>query len=156
MTAATDAARPTLHLVRLAVGTPVMTLDGILPVEHLCPGDRLIARQGALRLVACRPEIHRHAAMLRVAPGTLGHGRPLDPMLMPADQPVLVQGARADLLHGAALGVVAAGRIADGRLNRIVLRAEARLVVLAFDEPATIYAGDLQPVTTPEPLSVSA
>ena len=77
MTAATDAARPTLHLVRLAVGTPVMTLDGVLPVEHLCPGDRLIARQGALRLVACRPEIHRHAAMLRVAPAPLAMAAPL-------------------------------------------------------------------------------
>ena len=39
-------------------GTPVLTLDGEVPVQFLCPGDRIITRSGArvLRGVEMRIE----------------------------------------------------------------------------------------------------
>jgi hypothetical protein len=42
--------------IALPAGTPVFALAGELAVDLLVPGDRLVARSGAVRLVACRTE----------------------------------------------------------------------------------------------------
>ena len=50
----TDDGTGTPILSGLLVGTRVRTLDGILPVEYLEPGDRVVTRAGARRCTAMR------------------------------------------------------------------------------------------------------
>ncbi|MGP3697262.1 Hint domain-containing protein [Rhodobacter sp. NSM] len=145
-----------LHLVRLAAETPVHTLKGTIPAGDLQEGDRLIARSGAVRLARVRREVLSDIDMVRVGASTMAHNRPEAPQIMPAEQPLLLRGERADMVYGSIPAKVPAGRIADGKLTRIERMKELRVVTLGFSAPAAIYAGDLQPVTRPEEVPVEA
>ncbi|WP_096785818.1 Hint domain-containing protein [Rhodobacter sp. CZR27] len=150
---ATTRSRPAsrlLHLVRLEAGAEVLTLRGVVAAGSLAAGDRLVGRSGAIRLVRIETFVLRDVEMLRIGAGTMAHGQPGAPVLLPPDQPLRLSGERADLVYRRDPVTVPAVRIADGRLNRIVRIAEIRLVTLGFDSPAAIYAGALQCVTLPE------
>jgi hypothetical protein len=126
----------------VAAGTVVMTADGALPVEYLTPGDRVVTRAGLVRVA----EVAVTAGVfdiVRIAPSTLGHGRPEDGVVMAADQPVLIRDWRAKALFGAAQAVVPAGRLADGALIRRD-RASLRLYDLRLDAPAVVQAGGME------------
>ncbi|AXQ93431.1 Hint domain-containing protein [Cereibacter azotoformans] len=144
------------HLVRLAAGTAVHTLRGTLPVEALREGDRVIARSGAIRLERVWLEAPRDVEVVHVGAGTVAHGRPEGAQRIPADQPLLLRGERADLVYGRSPVTVPARRIVDGRLTRLLRVPDLRLVTLAFAAPAAIQAGDLEPVTCPESAAASA
>ncbi|MGB8622907.1 MAG: Hint domain-containing protein, partial [Paracoccaceae bacterium] len=65
----------------LAQGSVVLTLDGALPIEFLTPGDRIITRNGARTLRGVDVRTLDQAPM-RIAPGTLGHDRPDEALLI--------------------------------------------------------------------------
>ena len=54
-TAKPDAVTP---LMAILAGTPVLTLEGEMPVEYLAPGDRILTRVGARRLVQVERKLH--------------------------------------------------------------------------------------------------
>ena len=140
---------PTGHGLRLPGGVPVLTPDGTMPAEALRAGDRIISRNGMLRLAAV-DRLATQTRLVRIGAGTLAHGRPDEDLLLPADQPVLLRGARARLIHGAESAIVPAERLADGHLSWLE-QAEVALILLRFDRPAVIYVGPLEVTTTPEP-----
>lgn len=144
------------HGLRLVAGTTVLTRDGALPVEHLCEGDMIVTRSGLRRLEAITARVVRDAALVRVSASTLGHGRPGDDVLLPADQPILLRDWRAKALYGQSQAVVAVSRLADGTLIRRETVAETRLFTLHFAAPAVIYAGGLEPATQAEAIHVPA
>ncbi len=143
------------HLLSLASGTPVLTLAGIRPAEEIRPGDRLVARSGAVAVLAAEKTILAQAEMVAIAASTLAHGRPGETLLVPAHQPLLLRGGRAELLYGQGSAVLPAQRLVDGQLTRLLRMENVPLVTLTFEAPAAIYAGDLHPVTRPEPLAVT-
>ena len=59
----------------IAMGAGIATPDGVLPVEYLAPGDRIVTRSGlrVLRRVVAGEYVGR---LVRVVPGALGHDRP--------------------------------------------------------------------------------
>ena len=128
----------------LVAGTPVMTMDGELPVDYLTPGDRILTRSGVRKLTAISVRVDHSAAMVRIGSGTLGHDRPRTETLVPLHQMILIRDWRAQALYGAPQAFVAAGRLADGDLVRVETMAEVRVFTLEFDADVVIYAGGLE------------
>ncbi len=150
-------AQPTVHTAYaqtapkldhgLAGGTPVLTLDGVLPVEYLTPGDRIITRDGAQRLVSVEVTLVQNARAVRIAEGTLGIDRPEGDMIVSPDQPILIRDWRARAMFGTGTAMVPAARLVDGAYIRAEVFAELRFYTLRLTSDAVIYAGGLELAT---------
>ena len=128
----------------LAIGTPVLTLEGILPVEYLAPGDRIVTRAGARKLLAIEVACVQNARVIRISAGVLAVDRPAEDMIVTPDQPILIRDWRAKALTGSAAALIPAARLVDGAYIRAEVVAELRLYTLRFEEDVVIYAGDLE------------
>ena len=142
--AATKPAITTVGLQAMRAGTPVLTLDGELPVEFLSVGDRLLTRNGARRLKQIEVTVVQNARMVRISKDALGVERPSDDVMVSADQQILVRDWRAKALYGTAQAMVPACRLADGEYIRSEIVSNVRLYTLGFEDDAVIYAGRLE------------
>lgn len=132
-----------LFCIDLALGTPVMTLQGEMPVEHVLPGDRLVTRSGAMPVLAVssRPSA---TELLRISARALGHDRPAEDVLVDEAQLVLIRDWRAKALFGQPEATVPAARLIDGVHIRREPGAHTRMVRLSLPRAAAIYAGGLE------------
>lgn len=128
----------------LLAGTPVLTLDGALPVEYLQPGDRILTRAGMRRLAQVEVAVVRNARVVRIAHGTLGVDCPEEDLVVAANQQVLVRDWRAKALYGVPAALIPAARLADGEYIRCETLPEARLFTLVFQDEAVIYASGVE------------
>ena len=128
----------------MLAGTPVLTLDGALPVDYLSPGDRVLTRGGARRVAQIEVTVVAHARVVTIAADTLGVGKPVAALTVSAAMGVLLRDWRAKAMYGAEQVVIPAGRLADGCYVKAETLTEARLYTLVFDEPAVIHAGGLE------------
>lgn len=133
-----------LGIQAMLAGTPVLTLDGALPVDYLEPGDRVITRTGTRRITRLEVTVVRHARVVLIPHNTLGSDRPSQDVIVSAAQGMLIRDWRAKALYGAAQAVVPALRLVDGLYAHSAILAEARLYALGFDDAAVIYAGGLE------------
>ena len=140
-TATTDSMAP---LMAVLAGTPVLTLEGEMPVEFLSPGDRILTRAGARRLLQVEVSVVRNARVVRVSHGTLGVDCPTEDVTVSAAQQILVRDWRAKAMFGTAQAMIPAARLADGEYIRAETVAEARFFTLTFENDAVIYAGGLE------------
>ena len=83
----------------VAQGARIYTLDGVLPVEFLGPGDRIVTRSGARVLRDLRYADYV-GPLVRVAPGALGHDRPGAPLLMHPQARLLLRDWRCEVIYG--------------------------------------------------------
>jgi hypothetical protein len=137
---APDGQRDLLLLTGMAAGTRIRTLDGELPVEFLEPGDRIVTRSGARRLVAVSVRRCRAAQVVRLSASTLGHNRPDADLLLGPGQPVVVRDWRARMLYGAEIAAVPATRLTDGESVLRETRRQVLLYTLRFAEDEVIWA----------------
>lgn len=128
----------------ITAGTLVLTLEGELPVQFLAPGDRVITRSGARKLVAVDVAVIRNAQMIRVTASALGHDRPETDLFLAPSQGILVRDWRARALYGRETAMVAAQRLTDGDYIRKETVAEVRLFTLRFAGDEVVYAGGLE------------
>ncbi|MEL6610278.1 MAG: Hint domain-containing protein, partial [Pseudomonadota bacterium] len=96
------------------VGTDIVTGDGLLPVEHVGAGDRIVTRDAGMQRVAWAEAAYVTTHAVKISPDALGRGRPEDAVIVPAGQKLLVRDWRARALYGAAIAYVPAYRLADG------------------------------------------
>lgn len=125
-------------------GTILLTRDGEMPVEFLSPGDRVITRDvGMVRLNRIR---HRRTftRAISFAAGSLGHTRPDQDLILPADQLVLIRDWRAQAMFGTAQAMVRADALIDDEFIRDLGPQKMLLHQLQFDAPHVIYAGGLE------------
>lgn len=127
----------------LAMGTPVLTRDGEIPVEFLEVGDAVVTRQGARILHSIEVSLIAHARMVRIGGVTLGRTGPGADVLVPATQRVLVRDWRAQAFASGRQALVAAVRLADGEFIRGEILDRVRLFTLGFDQDVVIQAGGL-------------
>ncbi|MDG3042920.1 Hint domain-containing protein [Roseicyclus marinus] len=129
----------------IAPGTPVLTLDGALPIEHLYPGDRLVTRHGARALVAIdRVTLMAGTPIVQVTKNALG-GRPERDLWLPATQRLVIRDWRAKALYGQAQVCIPAGQLADGEFIRLTELAEdVTGFALRFGRPEVFYADGLE------------
>ncbi len=123
-------------------GTPILTLDGAIPVEYLSAGDPVITRSGLVRLVASVAEPVGHRPLVRVGAGVLAHDRPGEELILSAEQGVLLRGPRARMLFDADAVLVPVARLVDGRhiTRHRIASAHRRLYRLVFETTQVVYA----------------
>lgn len=132
------------NLQAMLAGTPVMTMEGELPVEFLQPGDRIVTRSGLRHLKQVEVSLVRNARVVQIAHSTLGIDRPCADVTVSAAQQILVRDWRAKAFCGTDMAMIAASKLADGEYIRRLMVAEARFFTLSFDEDVVIYAGGLE------------
>ena len=131
-------------LMGLLAGTQVRTLDGLLPVEFLAPGDSIVTRAGARQLVAVSVRRRIGINLVRIRATTLGHDRPEHDLLLAPDQPVMIRDWRAQALYGVDVAAIPATRLADGEFILSERFTEALLFTLRFAEEEVVYAEGLE------------
>ncbi len=136
--------RVQVALAGMAAGTPVLTLDGELPVQFLAPGDRVVTRSGARTIEAVEVEVVQDATMICIAASALGHDRPEAVLWVAPDQPLLLRDWRARALFGRESAIIPADRLVDGGYIRRVQVTEARLFRLHFADEEVIYAAGVE------------
>ena len=124
--------------------THVRTLDGILPVEVICPGDRVVTHRGTARLVSISASRRRDMAVIRITASSLGHDRPEADLLIAPGQPVMIRDWRARVLYGTDTAAVPAARLADGEIVLTERRADVQMFTLRFETEEVIYAEGLE------------
>jgi hypothetical protein len=128
----------------MLAGTMVRTLDGLIPIEFLTPGDRIVTRAGARRLTSVSVVVRKQVDLVRVRASTMGHDRPDQDLLLSPGQPVLIRDWRAKALYGVPVAAIPASRLADGEFICIETHRNARLFTLRFDDDEVIYAEGLE------------
>jgi hypothetical protein len=127
----------------MAQGTTVLTADGLMPVEYLSPGDRIITREGLRVLVDV--SVHVMAGdVVRVRASSQAHARPEEDVIIGCDQALLIRDWRAKALYGAAQAMVPVSRMLDGEMVRREKVAGLRMYRLQFAAPQVVYAGGLE------------
>ena len=132
----------------IAVGTPIMTADGTLPVEFLTAGDRIVTRNGGMVELESIDAVTRLTHAVRVSSDYLGDDAEMDVML-PSDQPVLVRDWRATAAFGLQQTMACAGHLVDGVNFRDVGPRRMVLFRLSFDRPRIVYSHGLELGTEP-------
>jgi hypothetical protein len=128
----------------MLAGTTVRTLEGVLPVEYLTPGDRIVTRNGARRLTSVSVQVRKMVDLVRIRASTLGHDRPEQDLLVAPGQPLLIRDWRARAIFGQPVAVIPAARLADGEFISLETHRQVRLFTLRFDEDEVIYAEGLE------------
>lgn len=128
----------------MLAGTMVRTLDGVLPVEYLTAGDRIVTRAGARRLTSVSVASRKMVDLVRIRASTMGHDRPDQDLLLSPGQPILIRDWRAQVLYGTPVATVPAARLADGEFICLETHRDVRLFTLRFDEDEVIYAEGLE------------
>jgi hypothetical protein len=125
-------------------GTTVLTLDGMLPVEFLTPGDRIVTRAGARLLTSISVVARKQVDLVRIRASTIGHDRPEQDLYLSPGQPVIIRDWRAQALYGVPVAAIPAARLADGEFVCLETHRDVRLFTLRFDEDEVIYAEGLE------------
>ncbi len=128
----------------ILAGTMVRTLDGVLPVEYLTPGDRIVTRNGARRLTSLSVQARKMVDLVRIRASTLGHDRPEQDLLVSPGQAILIRDWRAKAIFGTPAAAIPAARLADGEFVCLETHRQVRLFTLRFDEDEVIYAEGLE------------
>lgn len=150
----------------LAAGTGIATPSGLVAVERLAPGDRVIARDGGTRSVACslhwdagggRLRLAPRLTAIRVAAGALGPGKPSRDLVLAPGQDVAVSGPAVRALFAAPRVLVPVARLAGlpgiGPAGR---EAPRRFVRLTLSVPDLVLAEGLPCASAAAPLSAPA
>ena len=128
----------------MLAGSMVRTLEGVLPVEYLTPGDRIVTRAGARRLTSVSVAVRKMVRLVRIRASSMGHDRPDQDLLLSPDQPVIIRDWRAQALYGAPVAAIPAARLADGEFICVETHRSARLFTLRFDDEEVIYAEGME------------
>ena len=137
------ASSETQMTIGMAQGTLVLTAEGLIPVDYLTAGDRIITRDG-VRVLA-HISVHVLAGeVVRVSASSQGHARPEEDVILGCDQAVLIRDWRAKALYGAAQALVPVSRMVDGEMVRREKAVGLRMYMLGFAAPQVVYAGGLE------------
>lgn len=140
----------------LFLGTHVYTTDGVLPVEFLMPGDRIITRDAGARELRSVRYRHIHLAPVRVDRGALGCNSPGAPLMLLPTQPVLLRGARAQVLTGRPCATLPAATLIDGHRVRQAPRTDDHILFrLDLGGGHILYADGVEVLCTPLTISTT-
>jgi hypothetical protein len=131
-------------LQAMAMGTPVLTLDGEMPVEFLLPGDRILTRSGTRRVKQVEVTVVQNARVVKIAHDTLGVDRPSVDVTVSANQQILIRDWRAPAMTGKPQAMITAASLVDGAYIRAETLPQVRFFTLCFDQDVVIYAGGLE------------
>lgn len=128
----------------IVAGTTVVTADGIIPVELLCPGDRIVTRNTGLVRLGGLSFRQYDGDFIAITARALGATRPETDTIVPAAQTVLLRGACAQEITGQSAALVPAGQLFGMPGVTLHQNYQMTLVRLAFDTPQLVYADGLE------------
>jgi hypothetical protein len=128
----------------IPVGVKIMTSEGEIPSEFVCPGDKVVTRNGGLISVDAVVAGTYSTRAIRISEGCFGKAGPAEDVVVPIDQPVLVRDWRARAMFGQSQAMTTAGQLVDGEFITDIGPRRMRLVRFSFDRPRVIYAGGLE------------
>lgn len=126
------------------VGSKILTLDGELPVEHLCVGDRVITRDTGMAVLQAIHVTQTECNLVAIAKGALGQNSPLADISVPVDQQILLRGWRAVALTGKKQVLSAVGSLTNNEFICPVGLKRVRLFSLTFAKPHILYVDGLE------------
>ncbi|MFK7876459.1 MAG: Hint domain-containing protein [Paracoccaceae bacterium] len=142
-----------LHAHELCHGIPVglmiSSLDTHIAVEHIQPGDYVTTRNGGQTRVETVEKINVFSPGVTVPNGAFGADTPMQNMVLPIDQPILIRGRDAQRLFGQNQAMVAAGQLTNGTSIVPAGMHMFELVRLIFDRPRVVSASGLELGTAP-------
>ncbi|MEO1797698.1 MAG: Hint domain-containing protein [Pseudomonadota bacterium] len=128
----------------LVSGTDIVTADGLIPVQHLSEGDRIITRDAGMQRLAWIEALYVTTGAVRIEPSALGHSKPEETLTLPEGQRLLIRDWRAKALYGANVVGVRVARLVDGGFVRSLGPRTLQLYRLGFQRQHTIYGGGLE------------
>ncbi|MCF6443379.1 Hint domain-containing protein [Nereida sp. MMG025] len=143
-----------LHQHGFTAGTDIMTADGMIPVEFLEVGDRVITRDSGMARLEIIQKISVRSDMIKIAAGAFGKGRPVRDMLMPAGQNIYLRDWRAKAVFGAPRVAVPAHRLVDGEYLQKAGHARLILFRLGFERAHILYASGMEVISHQPELAV--
>ena len=135
----------------VVTGTPILTMDGELPVEFLSPGDLLISRNAGTAALLSIEIASTRTTLICIRAGSLGQNRPESDTRLVPDQPVLVRDWRAQALHGRSVSMMAAADLVDDGYIHAAAPVDVKLVTITLGAPHVIYAGGIEIGVEPGP-----
>lgn len=129
----------------IASGALVTTMAGIVPVDGLSPGDRIITRSGMRIIDQVRAiRVPEGSDIIAVTKDALG-GRPDRDLWLLPDQPLLIRDWRALALWGVTQARVAAKRLVDGEYVRwSALETATTCYQITCKTPEILYVDGLE------------
>ncbi len=128
----------------LCKDAPVLTMNGVRPVQKLRPGDQLVTRgQGAatIRRIEQRSIV---TPTVYIIAGSLGHYRTDRDTLLPAAQTIHVRDWRARFFSGVSSMLVRACDLIDGEYVRDLGFMPLTIYQIVCDAPMVIYADGME------------
>lgn len=129
--------------IGLPVGTRVWTADGVMPVEFLGAGDRIITRDSGIARLTGTLAVSAVHHLVRVPASGLGPQRPDQDVLLPVDQPVLLRGPVAQAFSGEDRAICRAGALGKLDLAEDLGHQPGTLITLHLDRRDVIYVSGL-------------
>jgi hypothetical protein len=124
------------------LGTPILCLDGYIPVEYLTEGDKIITRSGVCSLLNLDVTVIEQANVVRISdPKRRGDASGGDVVLCP-EHPVYIRDWRAKVLTGKNTALVPALQLVDGIGLRAEMLQQARFFRLTFAQGVIFYAAN--------------
>ncbi len=134
-----------LHLGGLAEGTPVLTARGLVPVERLQAGTRLVTRERGMQPLAfVTQRLLAMGEVIRLKPQALGGGAGDADLILAPSQRVLLRDWRAKAMFGHGKALVAAQKLVDGEWIARKPARNLRLYSLHFEAELIVYAGEVE------------
>ncbi len=134
-----------LHLGGLAEGTQILTAKGLVAVDDIQAGDRLVTRERGMQRVAfVTQRLLPSGEVLRIKPHALGGSAKDAPLIVAPSQRVLLRDWRAKAMFGRSIALVQARKLADGELIARRPARNLRLYSIHFDAELVIYAGGIE------------
>ncbi|MEM6887736.1 MAG: Hint domain-containing protein [Pseudomonadota bacterium] len=124
-------------------GAPVLTDQGMRPVEAIGLNDYVLTSVGLQRLRK-RQQLNRVTHGVYIVAGSLGHRCIRRDTLLPAGQPVMLRDWRAQAFRGIARALVPVGELIDGEYIRCLGQIPMTLYRLSFGTPGILHADGLE------------
>lgn len=138
------ASRRNQRVAGIVAGSIILTADGAIPVEFLCPGDRIVTRNTGMVRVAAIESCACRGGFVRIQQGTLADIRPDRDTTLAADQQLLLRGKLASRLTGQPTALLRAGDLPAGPGILPLPEITLTLVQLIFHSPQIVYADGLE------------
>ena len=125
-------------------GTRLLCSDGLIPIEFVRIGERVITRDaGMVRVTEIdRKVVETH--FIRIQPHALDGASPIAELLLPLDQMVLARNWRAKGIFGVDRALVEAKSLVDDVFIEVTERRKEILFQVSFSAPDILYVEGIE------------
>lgn len=129
----------------------ILTLRGEVSVSDLRVGEKVITRDTGTTALSGLYFERRVCDAVLIKAGSLGHMRPSEDAIVPADAQVLLRDWRAKAFNGNAQAFAKASALCDGESVSLLPHHELDVATLTFERGHIVYVAGLELSGSPAP-----